>query len=165
MSGMTCAACARTIERTLAKTPGVGAGPREFRHIHRHRGIRSGAGAGPGDFIGAIERFGLPGPRKPTPADAEAAVCGGVSHRGGGLRDSGAGGWAWRSVRTGSSWCWRCPFFYAGRAILRRGVERPAPPLGQHEHTDRARYRHGLHSIRCGDGARWAPRVFRGRRR
>ena len=40
VSGMTCAACARAIERTLAAAPGVERAARQPGHQHRHRGVR-----------------------------------------------------------------------------------------------------------------------------
>jgi Cu+-exporting ATPase len=69
VSGMTCAACARTIERTLASTPGVSRAnvnlatntatvefDPDIVQVH--------------DFVGAIEELGYGVPEKAAPADA-----------------------------------------------------------------------------------------------
>src|SRR5579863_9976930 len=69
VSGMTCAACARTIERTLAKTPGV-----ERANVnlatntatveYDPRRVKAG------DFVTAIEGLGYGVPRNEIPPDA-----------------------------------------------------------------------------------------------
>src|ERR1700686_5209403 len=69
VSGMTCAACARTIERTLASTPGVS---RANVNLATNTAtvefdpdivqVR--------DFVGAIEELGYGVPEKAAPADA-----------------------------------------------------------------------------------------------
>jgi Cu+-exporting ATPase len=69
VSGMTCAACARTIERTLASTPGVGranvnlaTNTATVEFDPRIVQVR--------DFVGAIEELGYGVPEKAAPADA-----------------------------------------------------------------------------------------------
>jgi P-type Cu+ transporter len=69
VSGMTCAACARTIERTLAKTPGV-----ERASVNlatntatvEYDPVRVKAG----DFVAAIENLGYGVPQQEAPPDA-----------------------------------------------------------------------------------------------
>ena len=69
VSGMTCAACARTIERTLAGTPGV-----EQARVNLATNTATveydPARARVGDFIGAIEDLGYGVPQAETPPDA-----------------------------------------------------------------------------------------------
>jgi Cu+-exporting ATPase len=71
VSGMTCTACARTIERTLTNTPGV-----ERAHVNfaTHTAtVEYDAGrAKVGDFIGAIEELGYGVPETDTAPDSEA---------------------------------------------------------------------------------------------
>ncbi|MDR3700550.1 MAG: heavy metal translocating P-type ATPase [Candidatus Sulfopaludibacter sp.] len=69
VSGMTCAACARTIERTLAKTPGVqranvnlATNTATVEYDPRH--IRTA------DFVSAIENLGYGVPQTQAPPDA-----------------------------------------------------------------------------------------------
>jgi Cu+-exporting ATPase len=69
VSGMTCAACARTIERTLAGTPGVS---RANVNLATNTATVE---FDPGtvqvrDFVGAIEELGFGVPEKAAPADA-----------------------------------------------------------------------------------------------
>ena len=69
VSGMTCAACARTIERTLATTPGVS---RANVNLATNTATVE---FDPGmvqvrDFVGAIEELGFGVPEKAAPADA-----------------------------------------------------------------------------------------------
>jgi len=70
VSGMTCAACARTIERKLTKTPGV-----ERAQVNLATATATveyqPASAGVGDFIGAIEGLGYGVPKTPGQPDAE----------------------------------------------------------------------------------------------
>jgi P-type Cu+ transporter len=70
VSGMTCAACARTIERTLTKTPGV-----ERAAVNLATATATveydPARVGPGDFIGAIEQLGYGVPQQAPRPDAE----------------------------------------------------------------------------------------------
>src|SRR4051812_11596330 len=72
VSGMTCAACARTIERTLSGAPGV-----ERAKVNLATNTATveydPARVKPGDLIGAIEELGYGVPQKDTPPDAEAA--------------------------------------------------------------------------------------------
>ena len=70
VTGMTCAACARAIERTLARHSGRGARQREPGHQHRHRGVRSRTRTGVGDFVGAIEDLGYGVPAERAAAGA-----------------------------------------------------------------------------------------------
>jgi P-type Cu+ transporter len=70
VSGMTCAACARTIERTLSGTPGVERAKVNFATStatveYDPDRVR------PADFVGAIEELGYGVPEKPAAADAE----------------------------------------------------------------------------------------------
>src|SRR5271168_3060283 len=68
VSGMTCAACARAIERTLAGTPGV-----ERASVNLATNTATvefdSARTGVGEFIGAIEDLGYGVPETGTPAD------------------------------------------------------------------------------------------------
>jgi Cu+-exporting ATPase len=70
VSGMTCAACARTIERTLARKPGV-------EHCRVNFATATATveydpeRARPGDFVGAIEDLGYGVPETETRPDAE----------------------------------------------------------------------------------------------
>jgi P-type Cu+ transporter len=72
VSGMTCAACARAIERTLADTPGV-----ERAHVNFATATATveydAARARIGDFIGAIEELGYAVPETEPAPDSEAA--------------------------------------------------------------------------------------------
>ncbi len=70
VAGMTCAACARTIERTLAKTPGIGRAQVNFA-TSTATVEYDPARARPGDFIGAIEQLGYQVPQTAPQADAE----------------------------------------------------------------------------------------------
>jgi Cu+-exporting ATPase len=69
VSGMTCAACARSIERTLASTPGVARAnvnlATNTATVEFDPGI-----AGLGDFVGAIEGLGFGVPEHAAPPDA-----------------------------------------------------------------------------------------------
>ena len=71
VSGMTCAACARTIERTLAHTPGV-----ERAHVNFATSTATveynPAEGKVGDFIGAIEDLGYGVPETEPAPDTEA---------------------------------------------------------------------------------------------
>jgi Cu+-exporting ATPase len=73
VSGMTCAACARTIERTLAGTPGV-----ERAKVNLATNTATveydPARVRPGDFIGAIEELGYGVPQTEARPDVEAAA-------------------------------------------------------------------------------------------
>ena len=69
VSGMTCAACARSIERTLAQTPGV-----ERANVNLATNTAT-VEFDPGlvrvrDFVGAIEELGYGVPEKAAPSDA-----------------------------------------------------------------------------------------------
>jgi P-type Cu+ transporter len=70
VTGMTCAACARTIERTLAKTPGV-----ERANVNLATATATveydPSRLGPGDFIGAIEGLGYGVPQQAPQANSE----------------------------------------------------------------------------------------------
>ncbi len=72
VSGMTCAACARAIERTLTDTPGV-----ERAHVNFATATATveydGERARIGDLIGAIEELGYGVPETEPAADSEAA--------------------------------------------------------------------------------------------
>ena len=72
LSGMTCVACARAIERTLTNTPGV-----ERAHVNFATStatVEYDAGrARVGDFIGAIEDLGYGVPEAAPTADSDAA--------------------------------------------------------------------------------------------
>jgi P-type Cu+ transporter len=73
VSGMTCAACARTIERTLTKTPGVERAKVNFATAtatveYDPERVR------PGDFVGAIEDLGYGVPQDEVRPDAEAGA-------------------------------------------------------------------------------------------
>ena len=69
VSGMTCAACARTIERTLASTPGV-----DRANVNLATNTATvefdPASVQVRDFVGAIEELGYGVPEKAAPADA-----------------------------------------------------------------------------------------------
>jgi len=71
VSGMTCAACARTIERTLAHTPGV-----ERAHVNFATSTATvdydPAQVKVGDFVGAIEDLGYGVPETEPAPDTEA---------------------------------------------------------------------------------------------
>jgi len=71
VSGMTCSACARTIERTLTNTPGV-----ERAHVnfatHTATVEYDAVRAKVGDFIGAIEELGYGVPETEPAPDSEA---------------------------------------------------------------------------------------------
>ena len=71
VSGMTCAACARTIERTLIHTPGV-----ERAHVNFATSTATveynPAAAKIGDFVGAIEELGYGVPDTEPAPDTEA---------------------------------------------------------------------------------------------
>jgi Cu+-exporting ATPase len=71
VSGMTCTACARTIERTLTNTPGV-----ERAHVnfatHTATVEYDAVRAKVGDFIGAIEELGYGVPETEPAPDSEA---------------------------------------------------------------------------------------------
>ena len=73
VSGMTCAACARTIERKLSKTPGV---ERALVNLATNTATveYTPAKAKVGDFIGAIEDLGYGVPREAPPPDTEGAA-------------------------------------------------------------------------------------------
>src|SRR5579872_727941 len=68
VSGMTCAACARTIERKLSRTPGV-----ERAQVNLATATATveyqPASAGVSDFIGAIEGLGYGVPKTPVEPD------------------------------------------------------------------------------------------------
>ena len=70
VSGMTCAACARTIERTLSDAPGV-----ERANVNLATSTATveydPARVQPGDFVGAIEDLGYGVPQKDARPDAE----------------------------------------------------------------------------------------------
>ncbi len=72
VSGMTCAACARSIERTLANTPGV-----QRAHVNFASSTATveydPSQTKVGDFIGAIEELGYGVPESETPPDTEGA--------------------------------------------------------------------------------------------
>ena len=70
VSGMTCAACARTIERTLAKRLGTERAVVNFATATATVEYDP-ARARPGDFIDAIEQLGYGVPQTPPQADAE----------------------------------------------------------------------------------------------
>ncbi len=71
VSGMTCAACARTIERTLSRTPGV-----ERAHVNFATSTATveydPAQARVGDLVGAIEELGYGVPETQPAPDSEA---------------------------------------------------------------------------------------------
>jgi P-type Cu+ transporter len=73
VSGMTCAACARTIERKLSKTPGV-----ERAQVNLATATATveyqPASARVGDFIGAIEGLGYGVPKTPAKPDDEGSA-------------------------------------------------------------------------------------------
>ena len=69
VSGMTCAACARAIERKLGKTPGVERASVNFATSTATVEYRAGQ-AQVGDFIGAIEDLGYGVPETQTPPDS-----------------------------------------------------------------------------------------------
>lgn len=71
VSGMTCAACARTIERTLAHTPGVERAHVNFATSTATVEYRPGQ-VKVGDFIGAIEDLGYGVPESEPAPDTEA---------------------------------------------------------------------------------------------
>ena len=73
VSGMTCAACARTIERKLSKTPGV---ERALVNLATNTAtVEYAPGkAKVGDFIGAIEDLGYGVPQEAPPPDTEGAA-------------------------------------------------------------------------------------------
>ncbi len=71
VSGMTCAACARTIERTLAGTPGVERAKVNLATNTATVEYDPGR-VRPADFIGAIEELGYGVPQADAPPDAEA---------------------------------------------------------------------------------------------
>jgi len=72
VSGMTCAACARTIERTLAKTPGV-----ERANVNLATNTATieydPRRLKPGDFVASIENLGYGVPKSEAPPDAAEA--------------------------------------------------------------------------------------------
>jgi Cu+-exporting ATPase len=72
VSGMTCAACARTIERTLARTPGVA---RANVNLATNTATieYDPRRAKAGDFVAAIENLGYGVPRSEAPPDAAEA--------------------------------------------------------------------------------------------
>ena len=70
VSGMSCAACARTIERTLSGTPGVERAKVNFATSTATVEYDPGR-VRPADFIGAIEELGYGVPEKESRADAE----------------------------------------------------------------------------------------------
>ena len=73
VSGMTCAACARTIERTLSGTPGV-----ERAKVNLATNTATveydPARVKPGDFIGAIQELGYGVPQSEAAPDTETAA-------------------------------------------------------------------------------------------
>ena len=69
VSGMTCAACARSIERTLANTPGVDRASVNLATNTATVEFDPGV-AQVRDFVGAIEELGYGVPEKEAPADA-----------------------------------------------------------------------------------------------
>ena len=71
VSGMTCAACARTIERTLSHTPGVGRAHVNFATSTATVEYDPGR-VKVGDFIGAIEELGYGVPETEPAPDTEA---------------------------------------------------------------------------------------------
>ena len=70
VSGMSCAACARTIERTLSATPGVDRAKVNFATSTATVEYDPGR-VRPADFIGAIEELGYGVPEKASRTDAE----------------------------------------------------------------------------------------------
>ena len=68
VSGMSCAACARTIERTLSATPGVDRAKVNFATSTATVEYDPGR-VRPADFIGAIEElgYGVPENERPGP--------------------------------------------------------------------------------------------------
>jgi len=73
LSGMTCAACARTIERTLAHTPGVERAHVNFATSTATVEYRPGQ-ARVGDLVTAIEELGYGVPETEAPPDTESAA-------------------------------------------------------------------------------------------
>jgi P-type Cu+ transporter len=73
VSGMTCAACARTIERTLAGAPGV---DRAKVNLATNTATveYDPARVKPGDLIGTIEELGYGVPQTEAPPDAESSA-------------------------------------------------------------------------------------------
>jgi P-type Cu+ transporter len=71
VSGMTCAACARSIERTLATTPGVKRAQVNFA-TSTATVEYDGSRARVGDFVGAIEELGYGVPETESAPDTEA---------------------------------------------------------------------------------------------
>src|SRR5690349_8049522 len=71
VSGMTCAACARTIERTLTHTPGVERARVNFATSTATVEYNPSA-AKVGDFVGAIEELGYGVPDTEPAPDTEA---------------------------------------------------------------------------------------------
>ena len=170
VSGMTCAACARSIERTLANTPGV-----ERANVNLATNTAT-VEFDPGivrvrDFVGAIEELGYGVPEKAAPSDAAeqgyrrrllvAAIFAapvlvlGMSH---GMLHVPYSPWIQLALTLPV-------ILYCGRAVLHGGVERAASRRGQHELADRAGHRRRLPLFAGGDGARTARRLLRGRRR
>lgn len=73
VSGMTCAACARAIERKLTKTPGVDRAQVNLATATATVEYQPGAAA-VGDFIGAIEGLGYGVPKTPVAPDSAGAA-------------------------------------------------------------------------------------------
>ena len=73
VSGMTCAACARAIERKLSKTPGVERARVNLATATATVEYQAGAAA-VGDFVGAIEGLGYGVPKTPVEPDSAGAA-------------------------------------------------------------------------------------------
>ncbi len=170
VSGMTCAACARAIERTLAVTPGV---DRASVNLATNTATveYDPSIAGVRDFVGAIEDLGYGVPEKEVPYDDAAqgyrrrlivaaiftlpVFVLGMTH---GMIAIPYSPWIQLGAHAARD-------LLRGRTLLRRRVERAAARRRQHEFADLAGHRRGLPVFAGADGARPPRRLLRSRRR
>ena len=145
IGGMTCAACARTVEKQLSGSKGVTGASVNF--ATRTASVRFDPNQTQlEDLVHAVEDVGYEVPAAPQEI-AEAAEARE-------LRKRLIVGAVFAVPVFVLGMLERLPLiqfiltlpvlFYAGPRILSRCLDRPAPRFRQHEHADRARYRRGV---------------------
>ena len=161
VSGMTCAACARAIERDALRHRRSGARQCESGHQYRHRGVRRGP-YGRQRFHRRHRRSGLWRTRDRTAAGRAGTALPNALDRGDSVRRPGAraGDGAHRSVGPTGAHAPGESSMPARLFTLRRGA-RLRHCQRQHEHADRSRDRRGVPLFGLRDGARRTHGVFR----
>ncbi len=156
IGGMTCAACARTVEMQLAHSPGVEKASVNF--ATRTASVSyNPAETGVEKLVAAVEDVGYEVPQQPQEI-AEAAemrelrkhLAVGARFRDSGIRSGNAGARARGSVRSDSAGS-----VLRRAGILRRRVDRFETPVGEHEYADRDGDWRGVPVFHLGDCDRW----------